>query len=231
MADRDLRALDMRHTLPNLKNLLLTLTDGEGVRLRYVTASYFGLRYTDASNRRPLPPSSPMSLVSDLESSSSSSRADSPVEHDSHTPEITTIIDLPAGGSTPPTSGSATPTTAATDASKKPRPFLGFSPFTDFLRGRYPSSIRISGKDGEHTTSVTSYEEQDGSDEEEDRKTIHGVIRDADSEPREQGKPLVDDDDAISLENGVAPDHQEKLSDDNYPLSHTTLSVPFSHVK
>ena len=29
MAERDLRALDMRHTLPNLKNLLLTLTDGE----------------------------------------------------------------------------------------------------------------------------------------------------------------------------------------------------------
>lgn len=27
MLDRDLRALDMRHTLPNLKNLLLTLTD------------------------------------------------------------------------------------------------------------------------------------------------------------------------------------------------------------
>jgi hypothetical protein len=34
MADRDLRALDMRHTLPNLKNLLLTLTDGEGAPLR-----------------------------------------------------------------------------------------------------------------------------------------------------------------------------------------------------
>ncbi|KAI0307499.1 hypothetical protein B0F90DRAFT_16930 [Multifurca ochricompacta] len=29
MSDRDLRALDMRHTLPNLKNLLLTLSDGE----------------------------------------------------------------------------------------------------------------------------------------------------------------------------------------------------------
>lgn len=28
MAARDLRALDMRHTLPNLKNLLLTLSDG-----------------------------------------------------------------------------------------------------------------------------------------------------------------------------------------------------------
>lgn len=33
MADRDLRALDIRHTLPNLKNLLLTLTDGEGGKL------------------------------------------------------------------------------------------------------------------------------------------------------------------------------------------------------
>jgi ABC-type antimicrobial peptide transport system ATPase subunit len=45
MADRDLRALDMRHTLPNLKNLLLTLTDGEGVSLRYVTESGNNLRY------------------------------------------------------------------------------------------------------------------------------------------------------------------------------------------
>jgi len=26
MSERDLRALDMRHTLPNLKNLLLTLS-------------------------------------------------------------------------------------------------------------------------------------------------------------------------------------------------------------
>jgi hypothetical protein len=36
MVDRDLRALDLRHTLPNLKNLLLTLTDGEGSHLQYV---------------------------------------------------------------------------------------------------------------------------------------------------------------------------------------------------
>ncbi|KZS90305.1 hypothetical protein SISNIDRAFT_457834 [Sistotremastrum niveocremeum HHB9708] len=33
MSDRDLRALDLRHTLPNLKNLLLTLTNGEGAKL------------------------------------------------------------------------------------------------------------------------------------------------------------------------------------------------------
>jgi UV radiation resistance-associated gene protein len=30
MSDRNLHALDMRHTLPNLKNLLLTLSDEEG---------------------------------------------------------------------------------------------------------------------------------------------------------------------------------------------------------
>jgi UV radiation resistance-associated gene protein len=41
MADRDLRALDMRHTLPNLKNLLLTLTDGEGTRLLYALPNCF----------------------------------------------------------------------------------------------------------------------------------------------------------------------------------------------
>ena len=34
MADRNLRALDLRHTLPNLKNLLLTLTSNENIRLR-----------------------------------------------------------------------------------------------------------------------------------------------------------------------------------------------------
>jgi hypothetical protein len=32
MSDRNLRALDMRHTLPNLKNLLLTLSDEEGAQ-------------------------------------------------------------------------------------------------------------------------------------------------------------------------------------------------------
>ncbi|TRM62871.1 UV radiation resistance protein and autophagy-related subunit 14-domain-containing protein [Schizophyllum amplum] len=36
MSERDLRALDMRHTLPNLKNLLLTLTSGEAAHVPYV---------------------------------------------------------------------------------------------------------------------------------------------------------------------------------------------------
>lgn len=40
MSDRNLRALDMRHTLPNLKNLLLTLTDGEGAPRMLVHSLY-----------------------------------------------------------------------------------------------------------------------------------------------------------------------------------------------
>lgn len=36
MSERDLRALDMRHTLPNLKNLLLTVTDPDAISPRQV---------------------------------------------------------------------------------------------------------------------------------------------------------------------------------------------------
>lgn len=34
MIDRDLRALDVRHTLPNLKNLVLIVTHGEVALVR-----------------------------------------------------------------------------------------------------------------------------------------------------------------------------------------------------
>lgn len=36
MAERNLQALDLRHTLPNLKNLLLTLTSGATITLKFV---------------------------------------------------------------------------------------------------------------------------------------------------------------------------------------------------
>ena len=36
MAERNLQALDLRHTLPNLMNLLLTLTSGATITLKYV---------------------------------------------------------------------------------------------------------------------------------------------------------------------------------------------------
>jgi UV radiation resistance-associated gene protein len=39
MSDRNLRALDMRHTLPNLKNLLLTLSDEEEEDLSLVSSA------------------------------------------------------------------------------------------------------------------------------------------------------------------------------------------------
>ena len=182
-----------------------------------------------------------MSLVSDLESTSS--RVESPVGPDSNTSKAASIAELAVEGSTPPASGSTTPTAAATDASKKGRSFLGFSPFTEFLRGRYPSSVRISGNnplsisensqemDEDRTTFVPRAREQDESDEEEDRNTIHGVIRDDDLESREQRKPLVHDANISLLGDGVAPEHHEKLGDDKYSSHTTELSVQFPQVK
>ncbi|KAG6857648.1 hypothetical protein H0H87_010217 [Tephrocybe sp. NHM501043] len=160
MADRDLRALDMRHTLPNLKNLLLTLTDGEGATLQQTR-----------------PPDSPMSLASELELAS---RAESPADPNSTTPKASTSAILE--GSTPPASGATTPTTAPmSDATKKARPFLAFSPLTDFLRGRYPSSSRISIKNDAHAEEPQSEERSvigpipDNGSDDEDRKTISGA--------------------------------------------------------
>ncbi|KAJ6626950.1 hypothetical protein B0H10DRAFT_2296551 [Mycena sp. CBHHK59/15] len=119
MADRDLRALDMRHTLPNLKNLLLTLTDGEGAQLGV-----------------PRPFNSPELSIKGLESP----RAESPVENGSTTPKAISS-ELPAEGNSPLASGSTTPTT---EIGKKSRSFIGLSPIAGFLRARYPSAIRAS---------------------------------------------------------------------------------------
>lgn len=62
------------------------------------------------------------------------------------TPKGRTLdLELPPDeASTPPASGSTTPTATALDE-KKPRPFLGLS-FSDFLRGRYPSTSRAPVK-------------------------------------------------------------------------------------
>lgn len=58
MSDRDLRALDMRHTLPNLKNLLLTLSDGEGATLGWANLLQHepGLMLTDNFSASRVPP-------------------------------------------------------------------------------------------------------------------------------------------------------------------------------
>ncbi|KAJ3517634.1 hypothetical protein NLJ89_g383 [Agrocybe chaxingu] len=166
MADRDLRALDMRHTLPNLKNLLLTLTHDINAK---------------PSSQPVRIPTSPISSVSGL---TTPSRESSPVPDDSTTPKASHVQgSQPAFGSTTPNaSGYSTPT-AATDDTRKGRSFLGFVPFTDFLRARYPSASQASDNtlmkgdveglpaDG----SEDAVEPDEGEIDEEDRMTIHGV--------------------------------------------------------
>jgi hypothetical protein len=175
MADRDLRALDMRHTLPNLKNLLLTLTDGEGAQLRYVCCvaspfdvfQFYGCSISRSFNSAEL-------SVTGLESP----RAESPVENGSTTPKPVYSVELPAEGNTPPASGSTTPTT---EIGKKSRSFIGLSPIAGFLRARYPSAIRAVA-----VKPVSEMEAAEGSEpptvadggadpeDDEDRRTIRG---------------------------------------------------------
>ncbi|KAF8807633.1 hypothetical protein BYT27DRAFT_7189711 [Phlegmacium glaucopus] len=150
MTERDLRALDMRHTLPNLKNLLLTLSHDNSVETNLAPHS----GSSDSS-----------SFTSGLETPS---RESSPVE--TETPKVS-HNGRPRGpdhGTTPVASGSTTPTAAAlTDESKKAKAFLGLVnvPFAEFLRGRYPSSSQALGLRDDDQEEV----------DEEDRKTIHGV--------------------------------------------------------
>jgi len=68
MTDRNLRAMDMRHTLPNLKNLLLTLTTGESIKPPW----------------RPVSPAVVTALSSGIRSPT---RAISPLAFDSSQPE------------------------------------------------------------------------------------------------------------------------------------------------
>ncbi|KAJ7642286.1 hypothetical protein B0H17DRAFT_464700 [Mycena rosella] len=169
MADRDLRALDMRHTLPNLKNLLLTLTDGEGAQLsvpRTFNSSEFS--------------------VTGLESP----RAESPVEtrSNSSTPKPAYSAELPTEGNTPPASGATTPTT---ETGQKSRLFIGLSPIAGFLRARYPSAIRAASSAkpvpeaeaaAEDAVPVTeppnigegAEEQHNFTEDDEDRRTIRG---------------------------------------------------------
>ncbi|KAJ4499319.1 UV radiation resistance protein and autophagy-related subunit 14-domain-containing protein [Lentinula lateritia] len=186
MAKHDLRAIDIRHTLPNLKNLLLTLTDGEDVPMR--------------------PPfkrvASPVSSLSGLESPRSQSLASSQeIANSNTTTPKATCVDLPPE-ITPPASGSSTPTTPSAptsvsmDTLKKTSRFLGgFTPFSGFLRARYPSSLLPRNVDesagsfdteelpisSSHAAENTESEEHDATGSKRDE-----VIN---SEPGEVGSP------------------------------------------
>jgi len=161
MSDRNLRALDMRHTLPNLKNLLLTLSDGEGARLselRSFTTPMTGLE-------SPVHPLSPAEQIPST---------------------ISPAAELPES---PPHSGSTTPSKTSVDThhgslSRMSKPFFGLS---GFLRSRYPSSAQrpsvkavpeslengVENENGEEGQMTGSTEEHSSDDE--DRRTLRGV--------------------------------------------------------
>jgi len=192
MADRDLRALDMRHTLPNLKNLLLTLTDGEGAHLaapRSVNSPISSVGLESPRLESPLPTSEQIS--GEVENSPSHLAIECAVETN-----------------TPPESGATTPT-APTDTSRKTRAFLNLYPLTGFLRSRYPSG-RPSAKsvpgisEGSDEIGDAMTTSDDSGDDEEDRRTVRGVIVDTESEG--EGKRIMNG-------HGVEHGAQEKVAD------------------
>ncbi|KAG1749611.1 uncharacterized protein EDB91DRAFT_1108704 [Suillus paluster] len=171
MADKDLRALDMRHTLPNLKNLLLTLTDGE-------CASIHNSRVFDspASSGLATPPrarSPPPALVL------------TPVSPKASPRELP--ADIEAESTTPTESGATTPTATApfteggSTFSRYSKISIGFPPLPGFLRSRNASAI---GRASVRLDPETDEEAQDGvqgapmGEDEEDRRTIRGVVVD-----------------------------------------------------
>ncbi|KAF8665091.1 hypothetical protein AX16_000559 [Volvariella volvacea WC 439] len=178
MSDRELRAMDMRHTLPNLKNLLLTLTDGEGAPLRAPSVD------------------SPMSLASEIDPGDDGGAAGNT---DPSTPkpknrELSTSS-TESESTTPPASGSTTPTVSTlSDSVKRNRPFLGLVPLAGFLRGRYPSTSSWTSssntkaeppsREHEQVDGANKAQSSDGAaptaeDEDDDRRTIHAVVIDS----------------------------------------------------
>ncbi|KAF5312663.1 hypothetical protein D9619_003097 [Psilocybe cf. subviscida] len=166
MSERDLRALDIRHTLPNLKNLLLTLT------------------YNSPVYQVPRGHSSPVSSISGLETPS---REPSPTNDDIQTPKASYSTTLHVSSRITPTASGATTPTAPSLSDSKAKSFLGFAPL-DFIRSRYPSSIHTPEKAHAKPTTNETESDHGGSsdtdptsddgpeDDEEDRKTIHGVV-------------------------------------------------------
>ncbi|KAH8120671.1 hypothetical protein DFH11DRAFT_1561350 [Phellopilus nigrolimitatus] len=142
MADRNLRALDLRHTLPNLKNLLLTLTSGESALPR----------------SRMLPSPSVVSITSGLQSPATTPAEDivpPPLTLDDSctTPKLSPAVlpateADPAADDAPVVSSSHTATSSSagdtTSRARVPRiqiqSYLGFAPLTSMWRSRYSSS-------------------------------------------------------------------------------------------
>ncbi|TFK76681.1 hypothetical protein BDN72DRAFT_873255 [Pluteus cervinus] len=228
MADRDLRALDMRHTLPNLKNLLLTLTNGEGAPLRFS-------RSLD----------SPVSAISGLETPP---RPSSPSETTAITPKTNTNLELPVvtEGFTPPTSGASTPIAGPSEAPKRvpsrASAFLALPSLSGFgfMRSRYPSSsspkpeVEESHPNGDTGDSSKSGEMMEDDD---DRKTINAVAMMGDTSTSATITTTTREDSASSED--VPPDTTPTLRSDAKKVSVEKLvgkedtilpSSPITHV-
>lgn len=134
--------------------------------------------------RTPRSLDSPMSSVSGLESP----RAESPPALQL-TPASPSGIEgeLPPEGNTPPASGSTTPTASTGDSGTlTKKSFLGFSPLAGFLRSRYPivaATVKSPSENGDTSSGSSGDSEYSASaedgEEEEDRRTIRGVVMDA----------------------------------------------------
>ena len=97
-------------------------------------------------------------------------------------------LSLEGSTTTPPASGSNTPTATVTDGSKKPRPFLSLPPLTGFFRMRHPSSSDDpeAGPGGPvtETDEQAGHDDEGDDDDDEDRRTISNIPRDLDARSR-----------------------------------------------
>ncbi|KAI1786296.1 UV radiation resistance protein and autophagy-related subunit 14-domain-containing protein [Ganoderma leucocontextum] len=204
MSERNLRALDMRHTLPNIKNLLLTLTDNEQrfiPRHRVVSSS---LSISSLQSDTSVPAKSSLSTKPTSQSGTGADACGEDPSSDKRkhsTSEDSIIAQTTAPGpggsgsrsSTPPASGTSTPTKATP---RKSRAFLDLAPLTGFLtfRGRSTASQKPSMNPVAETPDAEAAQASvdvngtahghgeaadvdagEAGDDEDDRRTIRGV--------------------------------------------------------
>ncbi|KAH9486703.1 UV radiation resistance-associated protein [Psilocybe cubensis] len=161
MSERDLRALDIRHTLPNLKNLMLTLShDNIPTTTRPVLRRHSPI----------------LSISSGLATPSRSSSPPNEDMMDVSTPKASQII-TPIANGDQSRSGATTPTASLHDTTKSKSSFLGFGvPFW----GR-SSTIQREEEDSVSSSEDSSddapgADDEEGDGDEDDRRTIHGVV-------------------------------------------------------
>jgi hypothetical protein len=190
MSERDLRALDLRHTLPNLKNLLLTMTSGEAAvlkpRPRKKTSGLSqsaSLTVENIDTDSDLPVSrhpSPSQLASDHESEGSSTQIERTLPTTPTASKIIIEMDEEIPSTAP----------AAMDAPQTVKKAF-YSPIATFLRTRYPSvraapsvtpsliNVKVEVETPSETTanSINATAEAEDADDAAETSTIRGSIR------------------------------------------------------